>query len=108
MSLATATDHSFEQAVLAASHSKPVLVDFGAAWCSPCKMLDPIVEKVAAEYASSLNVVKIDTDENPQLVQEYAIMSAPTLLVFKDGKLVKRLVGYMPQARLVSQLEALL
>lgn len=99
------TDNTFQQQVIEASKEKPVLVDFWATWCGPCKMLSPLVEELAGERADQLNVAKIDVDENQAVSSQFGIMSIPTLILFKDGKPVKQLVGYMPKARLLSQIE---
>ena len=99
------TDNTFQEKVIEASKEKPVLVDFWATWCGPCKMLSPLVEELAGEKAEQLNVAKIDVDENQAVSSQFGIMSIPTLILFKDGKPVKQLVGYMPKARLLSQIE---
>ena len=99
------TDNTFQQQVIEASKEKPVLVDFWATWCGPCKMLSPLVEELAGEKSEQLNVAKIDVDENQAVSSQFGIMSIPTLILFKDGKPVKQLVGYMPKARLLSQIE---
>jgi thioredoxin 1 len=97
------TDTTFEQEVLKAE--VPVLVDFWATWCGPCRMLAPIIEEIAREQAGKLKVVKVDVDENPRIAQQYGIMSIPTLILFKGGKPVERLVGYMPKAQLLRSLQ---
>jgi thioredoxin 1 len=99
------TDSTFQQQVVEASKEKPVLVDFWATWCGPCKMLSPLVEQLAGEKSEQLNVAKIDVDENQAVSQKFGIMSIPTLILFKDGKAVKQLVGYMPKERILSQIE---
>lgn len=86
-----ATDTNFEQDVLGSD--KPVLVDFWAAWCAPCRMLAPTVDAVAEKYAGSANVVKLNVDENPGVSQRYGIKGIPTLILFKDGKEAERVVG---------------
>lgn len=95
------TDADFGQFV---DSDKPVLVDFWATWCGPCKMLSPVVEEVAAELQDKLVVGKLDIDENPQTTEKFGIMSVPTLLVFKKGEVVKQLVGYRPKNDLIAQL----
>ena len=97
------TDNSFQSEVL--SSSQPVLVDFWAAWCGPCKMVAPIVEEIATEHHGKLKVVKVDVDENPQSAMQFGVMSIPTLIVFKDGQAVERLVGYMPKAKLLQAIQ---
>ena len=98
------TDNSFQEQVIEASNSKPVLVDFWATWCPPCKMLSPLVEQIANEQAETLQVVKIDVDENPSIQLRYNVMSIPTLMLFKDGEPVKQVLGYMGKERLLDKL----
>lgn len=78
----------------------PVLVDFSAVWCNPCKMLDPIVEQLAADWNGKVKVVKLDVDENPDLAYEFQVMGVPTLLLIKNGQPVERVTGYAPRDRL--------
>jgi thioredoxin 1 len=85
------TDGSFEQDVLGAE--KPVLVDFWAEWCAPCRMLAPTVHAVAEQYVETVNVVKFNVDDNPSTAQRYGIKGIPTLVLFRDGKEVERVVG---------------
>lgn len=101
--LLAVSDSNFEQHVL--KSTKPVLVDFWAAWCQPCLMLAPIVDQVASEKADSLAVVKLDVDANQQTAMTYGVQSIPTLVLFKDGKEVKRLVGYMPKQKLADEIQ---
>jgi len=77
------------------SENKLVLIDFWASWCAPCKMIAPIIEKIATEYSSKLTVAKVDIDENQKLAQELNIQSIPTVILFKDGKSVSRKIGAM-------------
>ncbi len=99
------TDATFDQEVIATSSDKPVLVDFWADWCGPCKMLAPTVEQIATEKADKLKVVKVDIDANPQIANNFGIMSIPTLILFKDGKAVKQVVGNRPKENILAQIE---
>ena len=96
----------FDAAVLRSE--VPVLVDFWAEWCGPCRMIAPIVEDFAGEYAGRLKVVKVDVDENNMVAMRYSVMSIPTLGIFKGGQLVERIVGYMPKAELKRRIDAAL
>ncbi|GAB4512897.1 MAG: thioredoxin [Anaerolineae bacterium] len=97
------TDETFEEEVL--KSDIPVLNDFWAEWCGPCKMIAPILEEIAEEYEGRLKVTKLDVDDNQKTMMEYGIMSIPTLILFKNGEPVERLVGAMPKARLLSKIE---
>ena len=104
MSAATeVTDLSFTQEVL--ESEVPVLVDFWAPWCGPCRMVAPVVEEIAAQYLEKLKVVKVNTDENPQIASQYGIRSIPTLMIFKDGQKVDMVVGAVPKTTLSNTLE---
>ncbi len=83
----------------------PVLVDFWAAWCAPCRAIAPIVEQIAVEYSGSLKVVKLDVDENSELSARYSVLNIPTLLLFKGGKPVERMVGALPKPQLVGKIK---
>lgn len=96
------TDNNFDQEVL--SSSTPVLVDFWAPWCGPCRMVSPIVDELASELKGKLKVVKINTDENFSVASRYGIMSIPTLGIFKGGKMVDSVIGAVPKHYLVNKL----
>ena len=99
--LITATDAEFNDLI---SGDKPVLVDFWAEWCGPCRMVGPIVEEIATEYSDKISVAKLNVDENPQVSHQYEVMSIPTLIVYKDGEVKKRIVGARPKKMLVDEL----
>jgi thioredoxin 1 len=95
------TNTSFEHEVL--KSDQVVLVDFWAPWCGPCRMVAPILEDIAKEY-SKVKVVKVNVDESPGLAGEYGVMSIPTMIVFKEGKVVDKLVGALPKPAMVSKI----
>ncbi len=101
---AEVTAATFDQDVLAAS--KPVLVDFWATWCGPCRALGPVVEEIGNEMADRLTVLKCNVDEQGEIAQRYGIMSIPTLILFKSGEAVHTMVGNKPKAAIVAELEA--
>jgi thioredoxin 1 len=100
----TVTDATFATDVL--QSDKPVLVDFWAEWCGPCKMVAPVLEEIAGEHGDKLQVVKLNIDENPNAARDYQIMSIPTMAVFSGGQLVKSIVGAKPKAAILRDLEA--
>ncbi|MBP7929082.1 MAG: thioredoxin [Acidimicrobiia bacterium] len=93
---------TFDEVIGAAD--KPVLVDFWAEWCGPCRMIAPVLENVAANHGSKITISKLNVDENPDIAQRFSVMSIPTLIVFKDGKEDKRLIGSKPEAALLADL----
>lgn len=96
------TESTFADDVLGSD--KPVLVDFWATWCGPCKMVAPVLEEIAAEHGDKITIAKLDIDENPGIARDYSVMSIPTLMLFKDGKAEKVIVGAKPKAALLSEL----
>jgi thioredoxin 1 len=97
------TDASFETEVL--NSELPVLVDFWAPWCGPCRMVAPVVDEIAAQYEGRVKVVKLNTDDNPNVASKYGIRSIPTLMIFKDGERVDMVVGAVPKTTLSNTLE---
>jgi thioredoxin 1 len=96
------TTASFQADVL--DSSKPVLVDFWAAWCGPCRQVSPILDEISAEYGDKIEIVKVNVDNEPQLAQQYGIVSIPALQVFQGGQLVKQMVGAKPKVALLADL----
>jgi thioredoxin 1 len=99
-------DSNFDQTVL--QSKTPVLVDFWAVWCGPCRMVAPVVEELAGEYEGKVTVAKLNVDENPKTASQYGIMSIPTLLIFKDGAPVSNIIGFRPKAELKKSIDAVL
>jgi thioredoxin 1 len=104
--LAPVTDSSFADDVLASD--KPVLVDFWATWCGPCKNVTPVLEEIASEHGEKLTIVKLDIDENPTIAMNYQVMSIPTLILFQGGKPVKQIVGAKSKSAMLSELSTVL
>ena len=101
--VADVTDNNFQAEVL--ESDKPVLVDFWAPWCGPCRMVAPVVEEIASERGDALKVVKLNTDENQQTAIQYNVMSIPTLILFRNGQPAKTVIGAYPKRKLVEELE---
>ena len=96
------TDETFEAEVL--KNSKPVIVDYWAEWCGPCRMIAPVLEEIASEHADKIDVVKLNVDENPAVAQKYQILAIPTLNVFQNGEVVKQIKGAKPKSALLKDL----
>ncbi len=100
--IATLTDATFDEHVGAAD--TPIVIDFWAEWCGPCKMVAPVLDEISNEQVGKLQIAKLNVDENPNVAMRYGVQSIPTMLVFKDGELVDRIVGAMPKGRLMDKL----
>ena len=96
------TDSDFQNEVI--NSELPVLVDFTAVWCQPCKMIEPIVKQLAQDWAGRVKVVKLDADQNPNLLTKYGVLGIPTLMLFRGGEIKERLTGYQPKERLIGKL----
>jgi len=96
------TESNFQNEVLDAD--KPVLVDFTAEWCQPCKMIDPIVKQLAQDWDGKVKVVKLDADENPNIMMQYGVLGIPTLMLFKSGQVKERMTGYLPKDKLLTKI----
>ena len=103
MATSVTTDATFTEDVL--QHDGPVLVDFWAPWCGPCKMVAPVLEELSEEWGDKLKVVKLNTDENPETTQAYGITGIPTINIYQGGEVVKTLVGALPKKKLAQELE---
>jgi len=106
MSESVITDANFKAEVL--DSKIPVLVDFWAEWCGPCKMLGPVVEKLAKDYSGKLKVGKLNVDDNENTPQQFGIQGIPTIIIFKNGQNVKQIVGFQPEERLKSEIDSIL
>jgi thioredoxin 1 len=104
--IVTLTDATFDETVKAST--TPVVVDFWAEWCGPCKMIAPVLEEIAVEHEGSLTVAKVNVDDNPDAARRFSVMSIPTLIVFQDGEPAKRLVGAKGKAQLLEDLSEFL
>jgi thioredoxin 1 len=100
--LAHITDAAFETEI---KGETPVLVDFWAEWCGPCRMVAPVLEQIAAEQSGKLKIVKLNVDENQQTPMQFGVTGIPTMILFKDGEMVERIVGFMPKPVLMKKLE---
>lgn len=100
------TDTTFASEVI--DSDVPVLVDFWAEWCSPCKMIAPVLEELAGEYDGRVKIAKLDIDANPMTMGQFGVMSIPTLILFRDGIAQRRIVGYQPKAKLRGELDTVL
>jgi thioredoxin 1 len=98
----TVTDATFADAVL--NSDKPVLVDFWAEWCGPCRMVAPVLDEIAATHKDAITVAKVNIDENPKIAQQYQILAIPNMSVFKGGEIVKSIVGAKPKAAILADL----
>ncbi|MCB0119395.1 MAG: thioredoxin [Anaerolineales bacterium] len=98
------TEQDFQEEVISAQ--TPVLVDFTADWCQPCKMIAPIVEQLAGEWDGKVKVVKLDADQNPAIMMQYGVMGIPTLMLFKSGEVKERITGFLPKDKIEAKVTA--
>lgn len=98
-------NQNFDDEILASSKETPVILDFWAPWCGPCKMITPIVEELSAEYGDKVKFGKLNTDESPETATKYGIMSIPTLIIFRDGEPVERIIGFTPKNNLKKKID---
>ena len=106
MELTTITDDNFEEEVI--KSDKPVLIDFWAVWCGPCRMIAPIVEELATEYEGKVKIGKLDVDSNQQTSIKFGVRSIPTILIFKNGEIKETIIGAVPKKNIVEKLDALI
>ena len=106
MELVTITDDNFENEVI--KSDKPVLIDFWAVWCGPCRMIAPIVEELATEYDGKVKIGKLDVDSNQQTSIKFGVRSIPTILIFKDGQIKETIIGAVPKKNIVEKLDAVI
>ncbi|MBK5230936.1 MAG: thioredoxin [Thermoleophilia bacterium] len=104
--ITTVSDDNFQAAVV--ESDTPVLVDFWAPWCGPCRMVAPVLEEIQQERGDALRIVKLNVDENPETAAKFQVMSIPTLILFKNGEVAHKVVGALPKRRLVAELEPVL
>jgi thioredoxin 1 len=104
MSTINLTSDNFKEVVL--NSDKPVLIDFWASWCGPCRMQSPVIEELSSELEGSAVVAKLNVDDNPELASQFSVMSIPTLIIMKDGKIIERKTGVTPKATLLNMLNA--